>query len=278
MHLLVLAALLATAAPLDGRALYLRECAGCHGREGRGDGPDAGALAQKPSDLRGGELARYTTAELTRRVLDGWPLRLELDSAALAARRAESAALVAHLQRLPAVDWPPVLDGWLLYAQRCAGCHGAYGRPASPPPAGVRAPRDLASADFQRSWNDAELLVVVRHGRAGMPALVPRLPESDGPPLAAFVRLLSPGFELYQRHCARCHGDDGRGTGEVPAGMGQPTVVFDEAYFRGHDGEALQVSVFHMVEEKKPLMPHYRRVLDEGQAGAIVDYLRGLGD
>jgi mono/diheme cytochrome c family protein len=34
-----------------GRSLYLRYCASCHGRDGRGDGPVAPALGQKPTDL-----------------------------------------------------------------------------------------------------------------------------------------------------------------------------------------------------------------------------------
>jgi len=34
-----------------GRSLYLRYCAACHGREGRGDGFVAPALGQKPTDL-----------------------------------------------------------------------------------------------------------------------------------------------------------------------------------------------------------------------------------
>jgi mono/diheme cytochrome c family protein len=46
---------LASAAPAvaadDGRALYLRYCAACHGREGRGDGPVAPALGERPTDL-----------------------------------------------------------------------------------------------------------------------------------------------------------------------------------------------------------------------------------
>jgi len=34
-----------------GRPLYLRYCAACHGRQGRGDGPVAPALGEKPTDL-----------------------------------------------------------------------------------------------------------------------------------------------------------------------------------------------------------------------------------
>jgi mono/diheme cytochrome c family protein len=34
-----------------GRALYLRLCASCHGANGRGDGPVAPALGERPTDL-----------------------------------------------------------------------------------------------------------------------------------------------------------------------------------------------------------------------------------
>jgi mono/diheme cytochrome c family protein len=39
------------AADETGRTLYLRYCAACHGRSGRGDGPVAPALGQQPTDL-----------------------------------------------------------------------------------------------------------------------------------------------------------------------------------------------------------------------------------
>lgn len=35
----------------EGRRLYLRLCASCHGTSGRGDGPVAPALGEKPTDL-----------------------------------------------------------------------------------------------------------------------------------------------------------------------------------------------------------------------------------
>jgi mono/diheme cytochrome c family protein len=34
-----------------GHTLYLRYCASCHGRDGRGDGPVAPSLGEKPIDL-----------------------------------------------------------------------------------------------------------------------------------------------------------------------------------------------------------------------------------
>ncbi len=37
----------------DGRAVYLADCASCHGTSGRGDGPAAQALKHAPADLTG---------------------------------------------------------------------------------------------------------------------------------------------------------------------------------------------------------------------------------
>ena len=119
----------------------------------------------------------------------------------------------------------------------------------------------------------SKLMDAVRHGRAGMPALTPRVPEDAGPPLAAFVRVLSPGFELYSRYCARCHGDDGLGE-PTPMGGTEVPVKFDRAYFARVDREDLANGIWHMVEREKPSMPHYRWTLEEHEARAIVEYLK----
>jgi mono/diheme cytochrome c family protein len=57
----------------EGRALYAEHCASCHGASGRGDGPAAGSLRTRPTDL-----TRYAQtnggvfpSEQTRRVIDG---------------------------------------------------------------------------------------------------------------------------------------------------------------------------------------------------------------
>ncbi|MEJ6401444.1 c-type cytochrome [Yoonia sp. 2307UL14-13] len=37
--------------PIDGRKAFIADCAGCHGADGTGNGPDARALATTPPDL-----------------------------------------------------------------------------------------------------------------------------------------------------------------------------------------------------------------------------------
>jgi len=258
----------------DGRVLYGRYCAPCHGVAGRGDGPDAGIFSERPRNLHEGFLDRYKTEDLVRRVRDGRQLELALDLQELRTQAKQVEEVVDYLKRLPAIDWQLAESGWETYIDRCELCHGSTGQPGATLPAGVHRPRDLSDPAVQRSISDKDLIVVVRHGRKGMPALAPRVPKSDGPALAAFVRLLSPGFTLYSRYCANCHGDRGRGVQNLGEAIRLPTVVFDRSYFAKHDPEELRKEIWHMLSEHKPAMPHYRWTISEAQARAIVEYLK----
>lgn len=273
---LLLALLVPAAAPPapEGRALYMRHCATCHGPAGRGDGPDAELFVTRPRDLGEGVLAAYPTADLVRRVRDGRSLRLALDPQALRRRIGDVERMVAYLQRLPTVDWRRVDVGWVVYAERCATCHGPFGTPVAPPPAGVRAPRALGDPDFQASISDATLAEVVRHGRDGMPALTPRVDEVEAADVAACVRLLSPAFAAYTSTCAVCHGDHGVPNGSFAEALPQPTVIFDRAYFARQDPEALRGAIWHMLDQQAPAMPHFAAVLTAAEAEAVVEYLK----
>jgi mono/diheme cytochrome c family protein len=180
---------------------------------------------------------------LVRRIREGKPLELALDLPAFKARANEVSALVTHLKRLPSIDWDTTAEGWEVYTDRCEVCHGRYGAPTKDLPAGVRPPRDLSNPAFQGEIGDKELMAVVRHGRKGMPALVPGVPESAGKPLVVFVRLLSPGFRLYSRYCASCHGDDGLGGHNPPGSLAMPELMFDRQYFARSDPQQLHDAV-----------------------------------
>jgi mono/diheme cytochrome c family protein len=52
---------LCLAAPVsaaDGARVYANQCSGCHGDDGKGDGPAAAALLPRPKDLRSPEVWR----------------------------------------------------------------------------------------------------------------------------------------------------------------------------------------------------------------------------
>jgi mono/diheme cytochrome c family protein len=261
-----------TGAPEGGR-LYRARCAPCHGESGKGDGPDAAIFLPAPRNLHDGLLDRYDVEAIVRMVRDGAALPLALDLPALKARAGEVETLVAHIERLPEIDWQLAERGEEIYVDRCEICHGPTGRAGPMQPPGVRQPRDLSDPAFQHLVGDRELLTVVRHGRHGMPAIPALRSDEDAKALAAFVRVLSPGFTLYGRYCGSCHGESGRAEDMVdPAHM--PRVVFDRSYFKGRDPEELRTKVWHMLSEQRPAMPHFRESLSERQARAIVVYLK----
>jgi mono/diheme cytochrome c family protein len=256
--------------PPDGEALYLSRCGDCHGRDGRGDGPDAFLFSPPPRDLHDGFLEQHETRQLVRRILDGAIMALPFDPKELRARADESEAIVGHLETLPDRDWRQIARGQRIYLTRCQGCHGIYGHVEL---GAQKAPPDLSAREFQRARSDAHLLATVREGHRETPPSPIIRDDRDARAVVAFVRALSPGFELYSRYCAVCHGADGR-PARVVEPLRRPTVAFDRAYLAGHDPERLRVRVWHMLEENKPMMPHFRGDLDEGEARAIVDHLR----
>ena len=261
---------------VSGMGLYLRHCAPCHGEDARGSGPNAALFLSAPRDLREGFLGAYSTDDLVKRVIDGRPLRLALDIPALKRHSTEVGAIERHLRRLPQLDWLVVEHGWSIYAERCTTCHGPFGKPQGDLPKGVRQPRDLGSDEFQKSVDDASLLQAVRHGRKGMPALVPRLRTDEAERIVAFVRVLGPGFEGYSKFCGQCHGDDGVGIGNFDGTVGAPAGNFDAEYFSRVDQSHLRESIWHMLHQEKPTMPHFREQIGEAEARLIVEYLRAL--
>lgn len=264
------------AVEIDGACLYRTYCASCHGASGHGDGQDAAVFAPQPPDLRKGFLGRYKTEELVERVRAGGPRDLTLDPEALRAHATEVESLVGYLQRLPSVNWRAADAGQAIFLCRCADCHGQRGKPGTSMPPGVRRPQDLSDREFLNSLDDAALIRLARHGRKGMPALLPRVSEAEGRSVVAFVRLFSPGFDLYSRYCANCHGDDGRGRSSAGEILQTPAVVFDRSYFAHSDPERLRTTVWHMIAQHKPTMPHYRAELSKAQASAIITHLKQI--
>jgi mono/diheme cytochrome c family protein len=240
----------------DGARLYRMECAPCHGWTGGGDGPDASSFSPPPRELRSGFLRGHDTAALITRVLDSKRLTLTVDRDATRRHTDDVEAIVAHLERLGRVDWPLAERGEEVWVDRCESCHGRFGRA-------------LATTED-------DLRKGVRHRREGLPSIPPLASDADERALVAFVWLLWPGFETYDRYCASCHGEDGRGAGgDVSAsGLELPATVFDRTYFATHDAEHVRVKVWHMLSEQRPRMPHFRGRLTEPQVRAVVEYLR----
>jgi len=55
----------------DGQKLFETRCFVCHGRDGKGDGPSASGLAEKPQDLTDANWQRTTSDDRIRSVIQG---------------------------------------------------------------------------------------------------------------------------------------------------------------------------------------------------------------
>jgi mono/diheme cytochrome c family protein len=281
----------ATATPhrfSEGEVLYVRNCADCHGWEGKGSGPVGQVLLKKPPSLRQPELfTKNTEAELIARILLGKDLSVPLASDAVQDTEADVASVLTHIRRLPTIPWETAATGQHVYDSLCVSCHGIYGRgDGLMSPSLTPQPRNLGDPAYQKHVSDAELFQVISEGRGAMPGVADVVSVEDRHAVIAFLRLLSPGFELYDRFCEVCHGSAG-----VPPEIAQrelftellgktpsqkPMPVFDKKYMQTHTEDQLRGWARHMLKQHRAVMPHFGGDLDAQQVRQILAYLRSL--
>jgi mono/diheme cytochrome c family protein len=266
-----------------GEVLYIRHCAGCHGAGARGDGAVGKALEVQPKNLRNADLLRNSDDELIVRILHGKTLPVPVNPQAFPSSEEEISALLAHLRRLPTLSWGQIEAGESVYDSLCLTCHGIYGHgdgsltSTLPVP-----PRDLSAPLYQQQVSDDELLKVISEGKGAMPGSGDVLSLDDRKAVVTFIRVLSPGYELYDRYCVSCHGTKGRAPDPVllealgfPSSQKTPPS-FDRAYFQQHTDEQLRPKVTHMLKLNRVAMPHFAGELTAEQVREIVKYLRTL--
>ena len=110
----------------EGKAIYDRSCATCHGALGQGDGPAARGMTPPPPaigtrdamhDVSPALMYRIVSVGIAGTPMAGWAERLTAD---------ERWNVVAYLNSLRASP-QQVAEGEGLYTQRCVACHGATG-------------------------------------------------------------------------------------------------------------------------------------------------------
>lgn len=176
-----------------GQTVFAQNCAGCHGEDGAGNGPAASHLSPKPANLR---QHRYSTQGLAQILWNG------VAGSAMPAWRnlsiSDLASLSAYVQTLHAApaDATPtpaavLARGAVIYADRCASCHGAQGQGDGV----IGATLLPRPANFKIMQADgARILQVLNDGVPGtsMPPW-PALTPPDKQAVSAFVRSL---FEI----------------------------------------------------------------------------------
>lgn len=182
-------------ASTQGPALWLRNCAGCHGVDGRGDGPAAAWLSPRPANLAEHSYAHdYVLAVLWRGVAGtSMPAWRDHSAADLLALADVVAALAGDgtdgSDDAAAVDAATLAEGRRVYERHCTQCHGADGRGDG----FAAASFGVAPVDFtlQRA-STALALRVLENGIPGSPMApwTDRLDAAQRRAVTAYVRSL----------------------------------------------------------------------------------------
>lgn len=215
----------------QGRKLFLRYCSGCHGRNGEGQAMTS--FGRSVPGILNPDFLKIAPASYIRQVArEGRPER-DMPAWAGALREAELESILSYVEtvrpRPLSFDGVPAsgsrVRGKTVFEEKCAVCHGENGE-------GTIGPR-LNTSTFLAIAGDRFLFETIMRGRpyTAMPAWAGDLTVRELSDLLALFRswrgtaagprvnlpdALPPpgngeGASLYQRHCARCHGDQGQG-------------------------------------------------------------------
>lgn len=176
----------------EGRQLYERSCASCHGISGAGDGPAGRLMSPRPPalgdaatmhDVSPATMYRIISVGVTGTGMAGYAGTLSPD------QRWNIVTYLMSLRATPAM----VAEGEGLYTQRCLQCHGSLGAGDGPFARSLsHLPQEIGTFAWQASRSDAQIEKAVREGipATAMP------PASDLTPrqaagIVAYVRSLS---------------------------------------------------------------------------------------
>jgi len=175
----------------EGKAIFDKSCASCHGATGRGDGPAGAALNPKPPAIGTVEHMRGVTPALTYRVLSVGIAGTPMVGYAATLTPEQRWNVVAYVNSLRA-SHAQLMEGEGLYAQRCASCHGVTGAGDGVLARSLtRLPPEIGTVAWQVDHSDEQLAQVIREGipATAMPGtgeLTPAQLQS----VVAFVRTL----------------------------------------------------------------------------------------
>ncbi len=175
----------------EGKAIFVKSCASCHGAIGLGDGPAGVALNPKPPAIGTLEHMRGVSPALTYRVLSVGIAGTPMAGYAATLTPEQRWNVVAYVNSLRA-SHAQLMEGEGLYAQRCASCHGVAGAGDGMLARSLtRLPPEIGTVAWQVEHSDDELAEVVRGGVAGT-AMPPsgELTPTQVQSVVAYVRTL----------------------------------------------------------------------------------------
>jgi high-affinity iron transporter len=151
----------------EGRQLYEKSCASCHGLSGKGDGPAGRAMNPKPPAIGDAAAMRDVSPATMYRIVSVGIGGTPMPAYGALLTPDQRWNIVSYLMSLRATP-QQVAEGEGLYTQGCMQCHGALGAgDGAFARALTRLPQEIGSFSWQASHNDLDLEQVVRAGMPG---------------------------------------------------------------------------------------------------------------
>lgn len=191
--------------------------------------------------------------------------------------------IASSLQDIYPLVPPDAKNGKAIYEEKCAPCHGINGDGDGPRAAQLPNPVPaLSNPEVARQAVPAGWYLIVTNGNLDrfMPPF-PSLSASQRWDVVAYILSLSTsataieqGAQLYQVHCAACHGVEGKGDGRQASSLSKPpTNLTDLAFAASKSGFDLYSG---LMLGMPPAMPAFGDKLTDEQRWAIVAYLQSL--
>ena len=180
---------------------------------------------------------------------------------------------------------PDAESGSVIFADRCANCHGTAGEGDGEMAVDLPAPpRDFTDEAYRQTAVPATMFQTLTEGRldAGMPPFGSSssnpISEADRWDLVATVFSLGTppenidnGRLIYEENCLSCHGEEGQGDGTEAADQEiQPTDLTDLRYWSSRSNEM----VFAALQEEG--IPGHSYKLAEDDLWDVTDYSRSF--
>ena len=178
---------------------------------------------------------------------------------------------------------PDPANGALIFAEKCAPCHGETGQGDGPDASQLpNPPAALGDPEVARQARPADWYALVTQGNIErfMPPFN-SLSDAQRWDVVAYAltlgsdsQALAQGESLYEANCAGCHGAAGLGDGPEAASLtDKPKALTDQELMAQRSNADLYQATSAGVA---PDMPAFEDSLSEAERWALADYLRSL--
>jgi len=175
----------------EGRELYERNCASCHGVAGRGDGPAGRGLNPPPPPIGDATAMRDVTPALMYRISSVGIAGTSMAGFANTLTPEQRWNVVSYVMSLHATP-ADVAEGEGIYVQGCQQCHGALGAGNGVFASTLsRLPPDIGSFAWQSTRHNDALAQAARVGLPGTAMPRSDLTDEQARDVVAYMRSMS---------------------------------------------------------------------------------------